>query len=233
MKRTSIYYGLLCLLIGCADLAPGPFDTSVKTKISSYANDDEAVLAVDTLIARGGRIVNRPSAYDVRSYFIEFRSRAAASYGHLYVIYGTLDTRGNITESQIAGLHPAGDTYCENCSVIPWMIGHVVFVPAETGASDGDQDEKYVTSRFRIYLDEANFERVAVYIQKLKRNNLLWNALWRNCVSFGHDIANFIGLKTPGFFGIEPKQFVDSLRIMNGNQATNSPNSLGRENNHR
>lgn len=150
-------------------------------------------------------------------YFVEFRGRAAASYGHMYVLYGQVNERGEIIKSEIAGLHPAGDANnCENCSLFPWMIGHVIFVPAETGASDGDLEEKYVTSRYRVMLDEAHYRRVAAYIKKLQAENPLWNALWRNCVSFGRDIAQYMGLRTPAFIWLEPKDFVDDLRELNG-----------------
>src|SRR4051812_28522497 len=57
-------------------------------------------------------------------YFIEFRARSAATYGHMYVLYGQLNRDGEIIRSDIAGLHPAGDSNdCENCSVLPWTAG--------------------------------------------------------------------------------------------------------------
>src|SRR5262249_57044181 len=93
----------------------------------------------------------RPAAAkpSYKPYFIEFRSRAAASYGHMYVIYGQLNGQGEIVKSDIAGLHQKGDgNDCENCSLIPWTVGHFLFVPSETGASDGDLEDKYVTGRF-------------------------------------------------------------------------------------
>lgn len=152
-----------------------------------------------------------------KRYFIEFRSRSAASYGHMYVLYGRLSERGQIVSSKIAGLHPAGDTNdCINCSVYPWTIGHLIFVPAETNASDGDLEEKYVTSRFRVVLDKAQYDRISAYIRKLQANNQLWHALLRNCVSFGKDIADYMGLRTPVFSLVEPKDFVDGLRELNG-----------------
>jgi hypothetical protein len=165
-------------------------------------------------------VVAEPVQSAVNRYFIEFRSRAAASYGHMYVLYGQVNERDQIVRSEIAGLHPAGDANnCDNCSAGPWTIGHVIFVPAETGASDGDLEEKYVTSRYRVMLDEAQYRDVAAYIKKLQANNPLWNALWRNCVSFGKDIADHMGLKTPAFTWLEPKNFVDDLREMNGGSA--------------
>lgn len=160
---------------------------------------------------------NETSVNSGNRYFVEFRSRAAASYGHMYVLHGQVNDRGEIVRSAIAGLHPAGDANdCINCSVITWTVGHIIFVPAETGASDGDLEEKYVTSRYRVMLDAAKYKKVAAYIKKLQAENPLWNALWRNCVSFGKDIAQFMDLRTPAFIWLEPKDFVDGLREMNG-----------------
>jgi hypothetical protein len=152
-----------------------------------------------------------------KPYFIEFRARSAATYGHMYVIYGKVNANNQIVVSDIAGLHPAGDRNdCENCSVLSWTLGHLVPVPAETGASDGDLEEKYVSSRYRVMLDAATFKKVADYINKLKRDTPVWNALWRNCVSFGNDIARNAGLETPSFPWMEPQAYVDSLRQLNG-----------------
>jgi hypothetical protein len=67
-----------------------------------------------------------------RQYFIEFRSRYALSYGHTYVIFGRADKNGNMINPEVAGLHPASD------SEVPYVLGHFVPVPAETGWSDGD-----------------------------------------------------------------------------------------------
>jgi len=152
-----------------------------------------------------------------KPYFVEFRSRAAASYGHMYVIYGQLNGRGEIVKSDIAGLHPAGDANdCDNCSVITWTLGHLLFVPSETGASDGDLEEKYVTARYRVMVDAATFKKVSAHISKLKADQRVWHALLHNCVSFGNDIAGSLGLKTPTFIWMEPKDYVESLRELNG-----------------
>lgn len=159
----------------------------------------------------------KPAHDPYKPYFVEFRARSAASYGHMYVIYGRVNGRGEIIKSDIAGLHPAGDSNtCENCSVVSWTLGHVLFVPSETGASDGDLEEKYVSARYRVMVDAATFKKVSAYIGKLKADTPMWNALWRNCVSFGNDIAGELGLKTPGFVWLTPKDYVDDLRELNG-----------------
>jgi hypothetical protein len=159
----------------------------------------------------------KPAQNSYKPYFVEFRARSAATYGHMYVIYGKVNGRGEIITSDIAGLHPAGDANnCENCSVIPWTIGHLLFVPSETGASDGDLEEKYVSARYRVMVDADTFKKVSAYIGKLKADTPMWNALLRNCVSFGNNIAENLGLKTPSFVWLEPKDYVEHLRELNG-----------------
>jgi len=178
------------------------------TASSTLANEPKPETAI-------GTPKTAPSSY--RPYFVEFRSRAAATYGHMYVIYGQLNGRGEIIKSDIAGLHPAGDANdCDNCSVITWTLGHLLFVPSETGASDGDLEEKYVTARYRVMVDAATFKKVSAHINKLKADQRVWHALLHNCVSFGNDIAGSMGLKTPTFIWMEPKDYVESLRDLNG-----------------
>jgi len=159
-----------------------------------------------------------------KQYFVEFRGRSAASYGHLYVMYGQVNARGEVVKSQIAGLYPAGDKPdCENCSLANWTVGHVVFVPSGTSATDGDLEEKYVTARYRVMLDRAQYQKLVAYVQKFKADPPLWHALWRNCVSFGRDIANVLDLKTPMFIWLTPEDFVNQLREMNGTPARQAP----------
>jgi hypothetical protein len=152
-----------------------------------------------------------------KRYFIEFRARSAADYGHMYVEYGMVNAHDEIVDSRIAGLHPTGDAAnCYNCSLFNWTVGHVIFVPSDTGASDGDLEEKYVTARYRVWMDKAHYKELDTYIRKLQHDNPLWNALWNNCVDFGRRIAEHMGLKIPLFIWMEPKTFVDEMREMNG-----------------
>ena len=104
-----------------------------------------------------------------------------------------------------------------------WTIGHLVPVPSETGASDGDLEEKYVTARYRVWLTAAEYRKVDGYIRKLQAENPTWNALWNNCVEFGRNIAGFMGLKMSAFAWQEPKDFVDGLREMNGTKHEQFP----------
>ena len=159
----------------------------------------------------------KPAQSSYKPYFVEFRARSAASYGHMYVLYGQVNGRGEIVKSDIAGLHPAGDANdCENCSLLAWTLGHLLFVPSETGASDGDLEEKYVTARYRVMVDAATYKKVSAYISQKKADKPLWHALMNSCVTFGNSIAENMGLKTPSSTFMEPKDYVESLRDLNG-----------------
>ncbi|MGA9206750.1 MAG: hypothetical protein WB347_03050 [Terriglobales bacterium] len=184
-----------------------------------------AVVAPSKKISSAARIGRADPYTPAKRYFVEFRARHAANYGHFYVMYGEVNARQEIIRSQIAGFFPAGDARdCENCSVFNWTIGHVIFVPSEIGVSYGDLEEKYVTARFRVWLDAAQYNRLAAYIEQRKANKPLWNALWKNCVDFGRDVAKFMNLNLPFILSVAPsvwiypKDFVAALREANGVQ---------------
>jgi hypothetical protein len=181
------------------------------------------VLATGVVSAQAQTTVQSPAAgtaapatnsTEARPYFIEFRSRNAASYGHAFVLYGRNGTKGTI-----AGLHPAGDAKdCVNCSVVAWTIGHLVPVPAETGASDGDDEpELYLTARYRVRLTTAEYRKLTAYIKKRQSDTKTWNALVNNCVEFIGDIAEYLGLKKPSAIGIfATRVYVEELAKLNG-----------------
>jgi len=169
-----------------------------------------------------------PSTYSIeyspeRRYFVEFRARNAESYGHMYVMYGEVNDRHEIIKSEVAGFFPAGDSQnCVDCSVYYWSIGHVLPVPSEIGASDGDLEEQYVLARFRIWIDLQEYQRLVGYISQRKAYKGPWNAMYANCVMFGRDVAAFLNVKMPLIveFGptvvMYPKFVVESIREANG-----------------
>jgi hypothetical protein len=137
-------------------------------------------------------------------YYVDFRARTAASWGHAFVWYGKTSER----EVEVAGLTPAGDTFA-------YVLGHLTLVPSETGASYGDLDPEYLTASYRVYLNEPDAKRVFAYIKKLQANSPVWNAETFNCNSFIGRIADFMGLKVP-FRWERPEDYVNSLKTMNG-----------------
>lgn len=138
------------------------------------------------------------------SYYVDFRARTAASWGHAFVWFGKTGER----EVEVAGLTPAGDTFS-------YVLGYLMWVPSETGASYGDLDPQYLTASYRVYLNEPDAKKVFAYIKKLQANSPVWNAEISNCTSFIGDVANFMGLKVPNRWQ-RPEDYVNSLKAMNG-----------------
>jgi hypothetical protein len=137
-------------------------------------------------------------------YYVDFRARTAASWGHAFVWYGKTSER----QVEVAGLTPAGDT-------LAYVLGHVTWVPSETGASYGDLDPQYLTASYRVYLSDTDAKRVFAYIKKLQATSPVWNAETFNCTGFIGDIASFMGLKVPNRWQ-RPENYVNSLKAMNG-----------------
>jgi hypothetical protein len=141
-------------------------------------------------------------------YYVDFRARTAASYGHAFIWYGKTSEKA----VEVAGLHPAGDT-------VPYVLGHLMFVPSETGASYGDLDEQYLTASYRVYLNEEDAKKVFAYIKHLQATSPLWNAATVNCTAFIGRVATFMGLKAP-FHLLKPEEYVNQLKELNGGRKT-------------
>jgi len=141
-------------------------------------------------------------------YYVDFRARTAASYGHAFVWYGKTSEK----KVDVAGLHPAGDE-------VPYILGHLMWVPSETGASYGDLDPQYLTANYRVYLNEADAPKVFAYIKHLQATSPLWNAQTTNCTAFIGQIASFMGLKVP-FHLLRPENYINELKAINGGRQT-------------
>ena len=158
-----------------------------------------------------------------KRYFMEFRARNALSYGHASVVLGTLDAKGRVPvnkdgvlvkgRTEVAGLHP------RTTSTMPFSVGHVLPVPAETGWSDGDSEDAYVTARYTIPLNEKQFKRVAAKVRKRKEESKVWHAITASCVTFIRGVAYDVGLRTPKRPHL-PTGFVNSLKRLNGKNPT-------------
>jgi hypothetical protein len=187
------------------DLQQRP-DTAPKTSIKSGTKTAAAApssppATSDAKPARRSAVIRGP-------YYVDFRARTAASYGHAFVWYGKTSERA----VEVAGLHPAGDT-------LPYILGHLMFVPSETGASYGDLDEQYLTASYRVYLNEADAKKVFAYIKHLQATSPVWNAETTNCTNFLGRIASFMGLKAP-FHLVKPEEYVNQLKALNDGRQT-------------
>src|SRR5262247_1570508 len=148
----------------------------------------------------------QPQTASKGMYYVDFRARTAASYGHAFVWYGRADSK----HIEVAGLHPASE------SVVPYLIGHVLPVPSETGKSYGDLDEEYVTASYRVYMTEAEAKDVFAFIKRLQARSPMWNAATWNCVAFIQAVAMHMDLKVPGNHLLYPEDWVNQLRKLNG-----------------
>jgi len=139
-------------------------------------------------------------------YFVDFRARTAASYGHAFVWFGRVGAK----KVEVGGLHPATE------SVIPYILGHLIPVPAETGASYGDLDEEYLTASYRVTMNEAEAKKVFAHIKSIQKASFFWHAPTYNCVMFDQLIASYMGLSVPGLHLLYPDVWVNRLRELNG-----------------
>ncbi len=233
-RERCVRYGMFARGLGFAiavaatlSLAPGSVRAQTTSGDAAAARRDESPARPSS-----GREAGRKHAWSTAEepyigrgapqwrYFAEFRARNAASYGHMYVMFGEVNARHEIIKSEIAGIFPAGDRRdCENCSIYYWTIGHVLPVPSEIGASDGDLEEQYVLARFRVWLDADQYKRLGAYIRERKASKGPWNALFANCVLFGRDVASFLDLKLPPTAAlglVYPQGMVEALREANG-----------------
>ncbi|MBP0615514.1 hypothetical protein [Jiella mangrovi] len=181
-----------------ADSSVNPDDGMVNPVAYAPSDQDQATLA--------------------KPYFISFRARNAESYGHTFVVIGKLDASGHVpydstgtlvpSMTEVAGLHPA------STSVVPYMIGHIVPVPSETGASDGDTERAYLLAEWTVPLTAAQYQDVSAYIHKLQDSSPVWSAVAYNCSAFVGDIAKHMGYKAPNSL-LLPKSYIEELRAMN------------------
>ncbi len=103
------------------------FAGSPMTALAQTRTAAVAAKPVDTGPATTSpEITSKPVAKLAGRYFVDFRARTAASYGHAFLWYGRLNAHGKVGNIEVAGLHPATD------SVIPYILGHIIPVPSET-----------------------------------------------------------------------------------------------------
>jgi hypothetical protein len=192
----------LCLLVGFAFAAQG----ASANESQARATDAKVVASAETSADANSAptaTTRKPASTARGPYYVDFRARTAASWGHAFVWYGKTSER----KVEVAGLTPAGDTGS-------YILGYLTWVPSETGASYGDLDPEYLTAHYKVYLNEADAKRVFAYIKHLQASSPVWNAELTNCTGFIGDIAEFMGLKAPSRW-IRPEDYINKLKALN------------------
>jgi hypothetical protein len=199
MTRKLKHVALCALAIGLA----GAAQTASANESQAPAVDAKVASIETPADVTAARPARKPAASAKGPYYVDFRARTAASWGHSFVWYGRSSERA----VEVAGLTPKGD-------VAEYVLGYITWVPSETGASYGDLDPDYLLAHYKVYLNEADAKRVFAYIEKLKKTSIVWNAETTNCNSFIGDIAAFMGLKTPSRW-IRPENYINELKSLN------------------
>ena len=179
---------------------------SQKREVHKRAADANALVSSEASIESkpAPQSTRKPGSGSAKGpYYVDFRARTAASWGHAFVWFGKTSER----EIEVAGLTPAGDN-------VAYVLGHLMWVQSETAASYGDLDPQYLTASYRVYLNEPDAKRVFAYIKKLQASSPVWNAETSNCTAFIGSIADFMGLNVP-YRWQRPEDYVNSLKAMN------------------
>jgi hypothetical protein len=198
-----LFAGLLAGL-GAIALA-GAAQAASASEGQARAHEAKVIASIESLADAPSAqpAIRKPASSAKGPYYVDFRARTAASWGHAFVWYGKTSER----QVEVAGLTPAGDT-------ASYILGYFTWVPSETGKSYGDLDPEYLTAHYKVYLNEADAKRVFAYIKHLQETSPVWNAETSNCTGFIGDIAAFMGLKTPSRW-TRPEAYVNELKAMN------------------
>jgi len=191
-------------------VAGAPATTAGGKILNPYSEQPETKyikIPVTSTACSAARAAGKP-------YFVEFRARSALSFGHTFVLFGKLGDGNHFASYKIAGLHPKGDS--NNYTMGLWIP-----VPAETGPSDGDADEQFMTARYCVTLTESEYNRLVPYIKQLQAEHKTWHGTTYNCNSFGMDVAKFVGLDTPNPNASLPKDLIEKLAELNKNRPRN------------
>ena len=208
--RNQVTLGF-AVALGAAAILAGPAVTTVSAQDFQTAAVNGRI-AVDPPASASAPVSTPRHVTNLANrYFVDFRARTAASYGHAFLWYGRLKENGKVGAIEVAGLHPASD------SVIPYILGHIIPVPSETGKSYGDLDEQYLTASYRVYLTEAQARSVFAYIKQKQASSPIWQAGTVNCTGFISDVASYMGLRTPNVPTLMyPEDLVNAIKKLNG-----------------
>jgi hypothetical protein len=140
-------------------------------------------------------------------YFIDFRSRAGYVFGHTYIAYGRLNTRGQPVEVRYAGIYPLDDGR-------GLVFGSVIPVAASVRGLEEDR-KAAPTSVYRRHITATQYARLSAAVRRVAATEHPWHLLFYNCNSFAIEVAQWLGLRAPSAM-LLPQAFIDELRDLNG-----------------
>lgn len=189
--------------------------------LPAFAARDSGAATPEKVSRKAAQTTTQSAAQTPRQqYAVEFRSRYALSYGHVFLMYGPLNAKGEFAHRTVAGLHPKGD------DPQPWMIGHVVPVVSETGPSDGDLEDQFVSASYRVVIGPEEYKRVVAYIKQKQATSPTWHAVFNNCAGWVGNVGEYMGLKAPSPLFIYPKDWINKMKAMNAGNDRSTALSL-------
>lgn len=123
--------------------------------------------------------------------YIEFRQRLSPAIpsGHLYVVFGRLDERGQPKTRNYIGLYPAG-------SLLGLYGGAVVPMPANLAPNYADCRFR-TQAAYRVSLSEAQYRRLTREVRRVLADPPRWHMAAYNCNHFGASLGAVVGLQAP------------------------------------
>lgn len=140
-------------------------------------------------------------------YFVDFRARRGALFGHTFIVYGRVGAEGQVLEAEYAGNYPADGQR-------GLIVGSVIPVRTIIGSVKGDATDP-ATIIYRRKLTEAQYVRIKAAVRHIRAQDRYWHLVFFNCNDFAVEITKAIGLRSPPSWLI-PHAYITALRAMNG-----------------
>ncbi|MCX8280827.1 hypothetical protein OSJ77_11540 [Phyllobacterium sp. 0TCS1.6C] len=151
--------------------------------------------------------------------YIEFRQRLSPGIpsGHLYVVFGRLDEKGNPVTRQYNGLFPKG-------SLIGLYGGAIVPMPAELKPSYADC---HFTpgAAYRVSLTENQYQQLLAKVRANMARPPLWRMFGFNCNNYAASLGSVAGLVEPANTAQPSFSYIYAYIAANGDKGRKSAGS--------
>lgn len=151
--------------------------------------------------------------------YIEFRQRLSPGIpsGHLFVVFGRLDSSGNPVTRQYNGLFPKG-------SLIGLYGGAIIPMPAELKPSYADCH--FATGgAYRVSLTESQYQQLLAKVRANLAKPPLWTMFGFNCNNYAASLGSVAGLAEPANRAQPSFSYIYSYIEVNGDKGRKSAGS--------
>jgi hypothetical protein len=139
-------------------------------------------------------------------YFVDFRARRGALFGHTFIVYGHLGAKGELRGVEYAGNYPTDGH-------LGLVVGSVIPVRTTIGPVQDDLTDP-ATIIYRRKLTAAQFAELKAGVRHLRATQRHWHLMFFNCNDLAVEVTKRIGLRSPSPWLI-PHAYVTALREMN------------------